>query len=234
VTLTPTDRSPFAPRCLKTLASVSLRAAAFVALACASAHACQPCESTLDLAGSLEQAEVVAVVSRAEGARPSGVRGAEPQCDELSVGKVLKGEVKGGRLRVRSFYGMCPYGFVLGEGSYVVILAKASPSDYGNHSAEPGAECGAALAAKEGLYVPVRQGCAVKALRVESGTVEAEEGLRLTLEEFKERYGLREGTVAGEPVAGLFGAWPGGRWRAGLGADFFGGAGVPPPFEVTQ
>jgi hypothetical protein len=219
---------------LRNLAAASLRAAAFVALACVSVYACQPCESTLDLAGSLEQAAVVAVARRPEGARPFGARGVQPQCDELLIEKVLKGEVKGERLRVRSFYGMCPYGFLLGEGSYVVILARAAPSDYDKHSDQYVEDCGAAPAEEGGLYVPVRQGCAVKALLVDGGTVEAEEGTRLTLEEFKTKYGLREGAVAGEPVAEFFGTWPGLYPGASLGADFFGGAGLRLPFEVTN
>ncbi|MET0647399.1 MAG: hypothetical protein ABW208_12310 [Pyrinomonadaceae bacterium] len=227
------DRTNMGKR-LRTVAAATLGVAAFVALACVRAYACQPCESTLDLARSLEQAEVVAVARRREGARPLGARGAERQCDELLVEKVLKGEVKGGRLRVRSFYGMCPYGFVLGEGSYVVILGKASPSDYENRSAEPGEECAAAPAEGAGLYVPVRQGCAVKALLIEAGTVEAEEGSRVTLEEFSEKYGLREGAVAGEPLAEFFGAWPGAGLKTGFGDNFFGRAGVPLPFEVTK
>ena len=209
-------------------ASGALTAAAFVVLACARVHACEPCGSTLDLPASLRRAEVVAVVKRVDASGGGGAARDEAQCDELSVERVLKGEFEGERLTVRRWYGMCPYGVILGRGTYVVILVKGSEGDYGMARVSAGCEVApGGRAGKAELYVPVEQGCAVKSLRVESGSVEAE-GVRLTLEEFADRYGLRaggRGAGGARPPADLFyGAWPGGRFGAGLFARGAAGA----------
>lgn len=192
----------------------ALGAAVFVALAEAGSLACEPCGSTLDLPRSLGKADLVVVAKRpAVPKQPENPAGG-PACDELLVEGVLKGEFEGEKLRVRSWYGMCPYGIILSEGTYVVILGKASVSDYESHAADPEGGCKAALAKKEGLYVPVGHGCAVKALAVASGLVEAE-GVKLTLEEFRDKYGLRGARVAAAPGR-PFAAWPGGHFGAGL------------------
>src|SRR5687768_13249385 len=182
-------------RRFKTLPLVTLRAAALVLLACAGVHACEPCGSTLDLRRSLERAEVVAVVKRPERPRQPEEPSNGPACDELLVERVLKGKVEGERLAVRSWYGMCPYGIILGEGTYVVILAGASSSDY--DAAEASVGCDVSRERKSGLYAPVEHGCAVRSLRVEAGAVEAE-GVKLTLDEFRDKYGLGEGAARGE------------------------------------
>lgn len=202
------------PNRLSTFAAAAFVAAAFVALAPASARACQPCESKLDLPRSLAKAELVVVARRAAGPRqPEGPDGGPP-CDELAVEAVLKGDFEGERLWVRSFHGMCPYGIILGGGSYVVLLGRPSADDRAYHTADLEGECKAALGRKDGFYVAVELGCAVKSLKVESGAVEAE-GVKMTLEEFGEKYGLRaagRGAAAGRRS----GAWPGGNFGAGL------------------
>jgi hypothetical protein len=182
----------------------------------AKVYACEPCHFNLTLRHSLAEADLVLVVKRAEAPKGAPPRGAEPQCDELSVEEVLKGDFKGERVRVRSFYGMCPYGIVLGEGTYVVILKKATPSDY-EVSGDETAACGDAPARKAGLYVAVGGGCAARVLAVEDGAVEAE-GRKLTLGEFRDHYGLWGGLGSSSAEDGLSGAW-----RAGL----FAWAGLP-------
>ena len=195
----------------------ALGAALFVALAPAAALACEPCGSRLDLPRSLEKAGLVAVVRRPEGARPLHDLDNNPPCDELLVERVLKGEFKGERLWVRSFYGMCPYGIILGGGRHVVLLARPSAEEHAFHASNVEGECEAALDKGEGFYAAVGLGCAVKSLAVTEGSVEAE-GVQLTLEEFRDKYGLRG---AGPPGAGAAaarrsGAWPGGYFGAGL------------------
>jgi hypothetical protein len=196
-------------------AVAALGAAVFVALAPLAALACEPCGSRLDLPRSLEKAELVVVARRpAEPKQPEGPANG-PACDVLSVEGVLKGEFKGEKLRVRSWYGMCPYGIILSEGTYVVLLSKAPEHAY--DVSYPDDECAKALKRKPELYVAVEQGCAVKALAVREGSVEAE-GLKMTLEEFRDKYGLRGAGAPGAGAAAVrrFGAWPGGYFGAGL------------------
>lgn len=196
---------------------IALGAAALVALAGAGAYACQPCESTLDLRRTLEKADLVVVAGRAKLPKEPDGPGGGSACHELEVEAVLKGEFKGEKLTVRRWYGMCPYGIFVNEGTYVVILGKASASDYDSTTYDDG-ECRESLGVKahvakapEGkslLFVPVEHGCAVKTLRVESGSVEAE-GVRMTLEEFRGKYGLAAGAAgARHSAAGVY-AWAG-------------------------
>jgi hypothetical protein len=189
----------------------------------AKVYACEPCHFNFTLRHSLAEADLVLVVKRAEARKDAPPRGPEPPCDELSVEEVLKGDFRGEKVRVRSFYGMCPYGIIVGEGTYVVILKKAEASDY-DVSGDETAACGEALARKAGLYVAVGGGCAARVLAVEDGSVEAE-GRRLTLGEFRDRYGLWGGLGARAPEDRFFGAW-----RAGL----FAWAGFPAFYGVTQ
>ncbi|HJQ33636.1 MAG TPA: hypothetical protein VJ866_15740, partial [Pyrinomonadaceae bacterium] len=190
----------------------------------AKVYACEACHFNLNLPYSLKEADLVLVVKRAEARKDAPPRGPEPPCDELSVEEVLKGDFKGERVRVRSFYGMCPDGIIVGEGTYVVILKKASDSDYEVSGDDAAAACGDALSRKAGLYVAVGGGCAARVLAVEDGSVEAE-GRKLTLGEFRDRYGLWGGLGARPTEDGLFGAW-----RAGL----FAWAGLPALYGVTQ
>src|SRR5687767_9086771 len=104
---------------------IILCAASFVALAQTTVRACQPCESTLDLRRSLERADLVVVAKRAKPSKEPDAPGGGAACDELTVERVLKGELEGESLTVRRWHGMCPYGVILGEGTYVVILRKA-------------------------------------------------------------------------------------------------------------
>lgn len=198
-------------------AAAALGAALLVALCPAAALACEPCGSRLDLPRSLEKAGLVAVVRRPEGARPLDDRDNNPPCDELLVERVLKGEFGGERLWVRSFYGMCPYGIILGAGRYVVLLAKPSAEEHDFQAGNVEGECKAALDKGEGFYAAVGMGCAVKALAVEGGSVEAE-GVKMTLEEFRDKYGLRGAEQPSEGAAAFrrLGAWPGGYFGAGL------------------
>src|SRR5688572_14077949 len=219
-------------------AAAVLCAASFVALAQTTVRACQPCESTLDLRRSLERADLVALAKRAKLPKePDDPRGGSA-CHELSVEGVLKGEFKGERLTVRRWYGMCPYGIFVNEGAHVVILGSASGSDYDSVTYND-EECRESLGVKAhvaqapeggpGLFVPVEHGCAVRTLRVESGSVEAE-GVKLTLEEFRAKYGLAAKGARG-PSVRPFEAWgAGGDARAALS----GAAVWPGLFEVTN
>lgn len=207
------------PKRFLNLALASLGLACAAALAGAKVYACEPCHFNLNLRSSLAEADLVLVVKRAEARKDAPTRGPEPPCDELSVEEVLKGDFKGEKVRVRSFYGMCPYGIVVGEGTYVVILKKATPSDY-EVSGDETAACGDAPARKTGLYVAVGGGCAARVLAVEDGSVEAE-GRKLTLGEFRDHYGLWGGLGARPTEDRFFGAWRAGLYpRVGLAALF--------------
>ena len=189
---------------------IAVGAAVFVVLARVGALACEPCGSKLDLPRSLEKADLVVVAKRPAEPKQPEQPASGPACDELLVESVLKGEFEEEKLRVRSWYGMCPYGIILNEGTYVVLLSKAPSHAY--DFSRPDDECEKALRQKPVLYTAVEQGCAVKALAVEAGSVEAE-GVKLTLDEFREKYGLRGAGVA---AGRLFGGWPGDYFGASL------------------
>lgn len=176
----------------------ALFAAALLALAGEAASACEPCGATLDLRRSLERADVVAVVRRPALPEQPADTANGPACDELRVERVLKGEAGGEKLLVRSWHGMYPYGVILGEGTYVVILRRAAASDY--DSVRDREECAGARAKGAELFAAVEHGCAVKSLRVESGAVEAE-GVKMTIEEFREKYDLKAGAGPRGPAA---------------------------------
>lgn len=111
------------------------------------AIACQPCKSKLNLEQSLEKADLVIVGKRIdydpEEKMPSSIK--------VNIIKVLKGEIKKGQIEVKSWYGMCPYGIVVDDRIYVMILKKPLKI--------------------QGMYTTVNTGCSVTKLLVKSSKV---------------------------------------------------------------
>jgi len=109
--------------------------------------ACQPCKSKLDLEQSLKKADLVIVGKRIdydpEEKMPSSIK--------VNIIKVLKGEIKEEQIEVKSWYGMCPYGIVVDNQIYVMILKKPLKM--------------------QGMYTTVNTGCSVTKLLVKSKKV---------------------------------------------------------------
>ena len=129
------------------------------------ALACQPCTSTLNLEQSLKKADLV-IVGRRMDHEPNGP---PYQTSTVAVFKVLKGTVIREEVLVRGWHGMCPYGIIVNDKTYLMILQVSSEIS--------------------GAYEAVDSGCSVKTLPVQSGVVSIE-GKRLSLEKFKRRYKL--------------------------------------------
>lgn len=111
------------------------------------AIACQPCKSKLDFEQSLKKADLVIVGKRLdydpEEKMPSSIK--------VNIIKVLKGKIKETQIQVKSWYGMCPYGIVVDDRVYVMILKKPLKMP--------------------GMYTTVNMGCSVTKLLVESNKV---------------------------------------------------------------
>ena len=118
-----------------------------IAITTETAIACQPCKSKLDLEQSLKKADLVIVGKRIdydpEEKMPSGIK--------VNIIKVLKGEIKKKQIEVKSWYGMCPYGIVVDDRIYVMILRKPLKM--------------------QGMHTTVNMGCSVTKLLVKSNKV---------------------------------------------------------------
>jgi len=125
------------------------------------AIACQPCKSKLDFEQSLKKADLVIVGKRIdydpEEKMPSSIK--------VNIIKVLKGEIKEEQIEVKSWYGMCPYGIVVDNRIYVMILKK--PLEM------------------QGVYTTVNTGCSVTKLLVKSNKVSID-GKIMSIEDIAE------------------------------------------------
>jgi hypothetical protein len=131
--------------------------------------ACEPCAQMLDLKGTIAQAQLVIVGQRVDFNSSEKGRWAKQQGPETVQIKVLqtwKGSPSGTIIRARSWYGMCPYGVVMDDQSYVLFLVK-----------------------EEGDYTSVNSGCSIKSLPFAKDAVTID-GDPIPLAEFKKSYGF--------------------------------------------
>ncbi|MBN1121114.1 MAG: hypothetical protein JXJ17_08550 [Anaerolineae bacterium] len=108
-------------------------------------YACEPCPEVLTFEETVAEADVIIIGERV-GLGPS--TGDGPDWITVKVYEVLKGSVSENRIRINSWDGMCPYGIVVEDGLYVMILDEYS-----------------------GGYDSVHWGCGVKTFPVESEMV---------------------------------------------------------------
>jgi hypothetical protein len=130
------------------------------------AIACQPCRSKLDLEQSLKQADLVIVGKRID-YDPAEKK---PPTIKVNIIRVLKGEVKEARIEVKSWYGMCPYGIVVDDQVYVMLLKKPFKM--------------------QGAYTAVNGGCSVTKLLVKSNRVSVD-GRRLSIEDISKMISMK-------------------------------------------
>ena len=129
-----------------------------IAIMAGTAIACQPCRSKLDLDQSLKQADLVIVGKRID-YDPAEKK---PPIIKVDIIKVLKGEIKEAQIEVKSWYGMCPYGIVVDNQVYVMILKKSIET--------------------KGVYAAVNGGCSVTKLLVKSNKVSVD-GRSMSIED---------------------------------------------------
>lgn len=138
-----------------------------IALLNTTIFACQPCESSLNLEQSLSKATLIIVGSRidydAEEVQPQNIR--------VKVLKVLKGKIGEETISIRSWYGMCPYGIIVDDQTYLMILTKSSEMP--------------------DMYEPVDYGCSIRTLLLKSDTVTVD-GEKMSLEQLQSKYKLRK------------------------------------------
>ena len=128
------------------------------AIMAGTAIACQPCRSKLDLEQSLKKADLVIVGKRID-YDPAEKK---PPIIKVEIIKVLKGEIKEAQIEVKSWYGMCPYGIVVDDQVYVMILKKPFKI--------------------EGAYTTINGGCSVTKLLVKSNRVSVD-GRSMSIED---------------------------------------------------
>ena len=127
--------------------------------AAVSGWACEPCATTLDADASIERAELIIVGQRADySARETQLSVGGPDTVRVKVLQVLKGQPAQDEVVVNAWDGMCDYGIVVDDRSYVMLLQQ-----------------------RGAIYDAVDYGCGLKALLVENGGVDLD-GHRITLE----------------------------------------------------
>jgi hypothetical protein len=129
-----------------------------IAILAETAIACQPCRSKLDLEQSLKQADLVIVGKRTD-YDPAEKK---PAVIKVNVLKALKGEINGAQIEVKSWYGMCPYGIVVDDQIYVMLLKKPLKI--------------------QGAYTAVNGGCSVTKLLLKSNKVSVD-GRSISIED---------------------------------------------------
>ena len=137
-----------------------------VALSGETVFACQPCRSSLNLEQSLNKADLVIIGKRIDFATGD----VAPAKIQVKVLKVLKGKLKGEQVAARSWYGMCPYGIIVDDQTYLMVLKKSSEMP--------------------GVYESVDSGCSVRILPVKSERILID-GKDISLEELQRRYKLK-------------------------------------------
>jgi len=144
-----------------------LKVTVVISLLNATICACEPCGSSLNLDKSLAGADLVVVGKRLD----YDADEVQPQSIKVRVLSVMKGEIAGETINVRSWYGMCPYGIIVDDQTYLMILKKSSEMP--------------------GMYEPVAYGCSVRTLLVKSDTVTVD-GEKMSLEQLRSKYKLKK------------------------------------------
>lgn len=155
--------------------------------------ACEPCDKELSLEETADTADLVIVGQRTDySADETNPRMGGPPTVNVQVISVLKGLDPGATVTVAAWAGMCDYGIVVDDKTYLMFLQKNEPKA-GNFAP---------------LYGSVNDGCAAKAILIEGGYAD-NEGIRVPVAEFARGLGLKEpvqvrqgGAKGGSGVAG--------------------------------
>ena len=110
--------------------------------------ACEPCADIWNVEKTAQQADAVIIGQKIAEQRPDS-----PEWIDVRVLRVLKGNVPDQHIRIASWYGMCSYGIVIDEHTYVMLLVGSDKSQ------------------GRAYYDAVNYGCAVTTLPVQDDAV---------------------------------------------------------------
>ncbi len=129
------------------------------------ASPCSPCPSELSLSQTIQKADLIVIGTLAKPALQLGPADRQPSFITVVVEKTLKGKASGGRIRVHSFYGMCPFGLSMeADERAVIYLSKVDDG-----------------------YASVDEGCAYKKTPIVNASVMAD-GEWMPLADFQSKY----------------------------------------------
>lgn len=151
----------------------ALRSLIVILVLCASgqALACEPCVTRSSLERTVKQADVIVLVSNQDRSSESGT--SHPEVLELTVEKVLKGNVETSAVLVRSWYGDCAYGAQMRlNGKAILLLQEVTDVTTGEF---------------DGTYKLVEDGCSQGQLEVIGDKVRVNERWQ-TLGAFESTY----------------------------------------------
>lgn len=128
--------------------------------------ACEPCRETFDFQQTVQHSDAIIIGQKIEEGPQTEPRfPSSPDWIKVKVLRGLRGGVIDPEIKVNSWDGMCPYGIVVDDKTYVMLLkAKAdSPEGY--------------------QYDAVNYGCGVKTYLLENDQI-AFEGRKISLADF--------------------------------------------------
>ena len=130
---------------------------------------CEPCPEEIDIKETYRRADLVIVGEKFSEGPSSNTQPSGPEWIEVQTSKIIKGISDSNHFKINSWDGMCGYGIVIDEKTYVIFLEKKSPhkdftwDDY--------------------AYDAINSGCSVKTLLIENGEVNFNNE-KIPLEEF--------------------------------------------------
>ena len=134
-----------------------------------SAFACEPCPNILNFEETVNKSDLIIVGQKISDGSKSDFG---PAWIEVKIIETLKGFTQGTKIKVSSWYGMCPYGIIIDDNkNYLILLQKAEN-------------------AGENIdYTPVDWGCSQKTYLVENSQIDLS-GEKISLENLASKYGL--------------------------------------------
>jgi len=134
-----------------------------------SGFCCEPCKEILGFQSTVQQADLIIVGRKiAEDTPAREQSNSGPESITIQVLKYLKGKAPR-KIKVNSWDGMCPFGIVIDNRTYVIFLQKKGTPLFALGKVE---------------YDAINQGCSIKTYPVESDTVYFEDQ-KISLDIFK-------------------------------------------------
>ena len=132
-------------------------------------EACQPCATTLTLAETSKQSDLIIIGQKIKEGPSSDFLGAirGPDWIDIKVIRVLKGKESQEVIRVNSWDGMCSFGIAVNDKTYLIFLQKRIPP-----------------ATEDYQYDAVNQGCSVKVYQIEDNDQVDVDGRKIPLDDF--------------------------------------------------
>ncbi|MFH1586576.1 MAG: hypothetical protein ABID38_01825 [Candidatus Diapherotrites archaeon] len=84
--------------------------------------ACQPCSSHLNLEEAINSSDLIILGQRADYNAEEYFDWGGPENINVEIINFLKGHIQGKQITVNSWDGMCPYGIIVDDGTYIMLL----------------------------------------------------------------------------------------------------------------